>query len=55
MNIKQTKVKLIKDTIDRSELEVVKEVIDKTIFTDTHQKQLEKLYEERERLKVSCN
>lgn len=52
LNIKQTKVKLIKDTIDRSELEVVKEVIDKTIFTDTHQKQLEKLYEEREKLKL---
>ena len=52
LNIKQTKVKLIKDTIDNSEVEVVREVIDKTIFTDQHQSQLDKLNAEKEKLKL---
>lgn len=55
LNIKQTKVKLIKDTIDNSEVEVKKEIIDNTIFTDENQKQLEKLYAERDKLKLQLN
>ena len=52
LNIRQTKVKLIKDTIDNSEVDVVREVIDKTIFTDQHQSQLDKLNAEKEKLKL---
>ena len=51
LNIKQTKVKLIKDTIDRSELDVIKEEIDPTIFSDDKEKQLQKLLLEKEQLK----
>lgn len=52
LNIKQRKVKLIKDTIDSKDQEVVREVIDTTIFTEQHQKQLDKLYAEKEKLKI---
>ena len=52
LNIKQTKVKLIKDTIDNSSTEVVNEVIDTTIFSEEHQKQLDKLNAEKEKLRA---
>ena len=51
LNIKQRKVKLIKDTIDRSELQIVKEEVDPTIFSDEKEKQLQKLMIEKEKLK----
>ena len=51
LNIRQRKVKLIKDTIDRSELQVVKEEVDPSIFSESKEKQLQKLLEEKEKLK----
>ena len=52
LNIKQTKVKLIKDTIENSDQEVVKDVIDPDLFTEQHQKQLDKLNAEKEKLRL---
>lgn len=55
LNIKQGKVKLIKDTIDRSQVEVVKEEIDKTIFKPDQQKLLDKLYSEKVKLETQLS
>ena len=55
LNIKQGKVKLIKDTIDRSQVEVVKEEIDKTIFKPEQQKVLDKLYAEKAKLETQLS
>jgi len=52
LNIKQSKIKMIKDTIDRSQVEVVVEEIDKTIFTAAKQKELDLLYKEKEKLEL---
>lgn len=51
LNIRQRKAKLIKDTIDRSELDVLKEEVDPSIFSEAKEKQLQKLMEEKEKLK----
>lgn len=52
LNIKQTKVKLIKNTIENSDQELVQEIIDHNLFTEQHQKQLDKLNAEKEKLKL---
>lgn len=51
LNIRQRKAKLIKDTIDRSELQVIKEEFDPSIFSEDKEKQLQKLLAEKEKLK----
>ena len=51
LNIKQSKIKMIKDTINRSETEEINEVIDLSIFGDDKEKQLQKLLAEREKMK----
>lgn len=52
LNIKKSKIKKIKDTIDRSDLEVVEEVIDHSVFGSDKEKQLQKLLNEKEKMKV---
>ena len=51
LNIKQRKAKLIKDTIDKSEVQVVKEEVDPSIFSEAKEKQLQKLMAEKDKLK----